>query len=198
MRNLFIGIMNAILVNLVFVGLWLYVSNWAAENHFGILHWLETTFDIPIWFHAVGAILLLDVWLYVWHRINHIIPFLWRFHRLHHSDPTMDVTTAGRFHPGEIVFSSVLRIPLIILSGVYLWELVLCEQLSFRRICTKYTTHAGNPKPTPITAPCSPFGTGSSARSGSIPNRKRFVWVWMNSTVGKIKPCKGCLKRRWK
>lgn len=130
-RNLILGAINGLMVSLVFVGLWLAASVWAEENRFGIMHWMEDGLGIPVWAHALGAILLLDIWTYSWHRMNHVIPFFWRFHRVHHSDNKMDVSTAGRFHLGEILFSSLLRIPLIVLFGVYLWELVLYEILMF-------------------------------------------------------------------
>jgi sterol desaturase/sphingolipid hydroxylase (fatty acid hydroxylase superfamily) len=69
--------------------------------------------------------------MYWWHRLNHRIPFLWRFHRMHHSDPRMDVTTANRFHIGEIALSSILRLPVIALLGLQLWELALYELAMF-------------------------------------------------------------------
>ena len=79
----------------------------------------------------VIAILMFDLFTYWFHRLSHRIPFLWRFHRVHHSDPHMDVTTANRFHLGEVMISSVLRIPLIALAGVELWHLALYELLMF-------------------------------------------------------------------
>ncbi len=130
-RNLFIGAINGLMVSLIFVGLWLIASLWAEEARFGIMHWIQDGFGIPIWVHAAGTILLLDFWTYAWHRMNHEIPFFWRFHSVHHSDNKMDVTTASRFHLGEIFFSSLFRIPLIALFGVYLWELVLYEIVMF-------------------------------------------------------------------
>ena len=130
-RNLIMGALNSALVAVVFVGLWFAASIWADEYRFGLMHWLQDGLDTPAWIHAVGAILLFDAWSYIWHRINHEIPFFWRFHRVHHSDPYMDVTTANRFHIGEILFSSLLRIPMIALLGIYLWELVLYETLMF-------------------------------------------------------------------
>jgi sterol desaturase/sphingolipid hydroxylase (fatty acid hydroxylase superfamily) len=126
-RNLVMGGLNSVVVATVFVGLWLMTAEWARLNGIGLLH----VWDLPAWAHAVGAILLLDGWTYVWHRINHRVPFLWRFHRVHHNDAQMDVTTASRFHLGEIVLSSALRIPLIVLFGVELWALVLYETLMF-------------------------------------------------------------------
>lgn len=131
LRNLLLGALNAGMIALVFVGLWFGASTWAEQRDFGLLNWLSVTFDIPWWTHAIGAIVLLDAWMYVWHRINHMIPFLWRFHRVHHSDRKMDVTTAGRFHIGEIAFSSLLRIPLILLLGLQLSELLMYETAMF-------------------------------------------------------------------
>jgi sterol desaturase/sphingolipid hydroxylase (fatty acid hydroxylase superfamily) len=114
--NMTMALLNAGVVGLVFAPLW----GRAASAEFGLLH----RFPLPIWAHALLAILLLDGWTYFWHRANHEMAFLWRFHRMHHSDPWMDVTTARRFHPGEILFSSILRLPLIFLLGIHLWELL--------------------------------------------------------------------------
>ncbi len=126
-RNLVLGVINSALVAVVFAGLWVAAAAWAEARAFGLLHLA----DLPVWLHAILAVLLLDAWTYAWHRMNHRVPFLWRFHRVHHSDAQMDVTTASRFHTGEIVMSSLLRIPLIVVLGVTAWELVLYETLMF-------------------------------------------------------------------
>jgi len=67
--------------------------------------------------------------MYIWHRLNHEIAFLWRFHRMHHSDPAMDVTTALRFHIGELIISSFLRFGIIILLGMTTFEIILYEMI---------------------------------------------------------------------
>lgn len=126
-RNFALTFLNAIVSSLVFVGLWWAAAAWAAGRSFGLLHWLT----LPTWLEWLTAVLLLDAWTYFWHRINHRIPFLWRFHRVHHSDSHMDVTTASRFHTGEIVISSILRVPLIILLGASIEQLALYEILMF-------------------------------------------------------------------
>jgi len=126
-RNLLLGALNAVLISLVFVAAWLWVAEFAYQKQFGLLYWIGP----PEWVHAFGAIALFDFWTYWWHRMNHEIPFLWRFHRVHHSDPLMDVTTANRFHIGEIFFSSLFRIPLILLFGAQLWHLAVYELLLF-------------------------------------------------------------------
>jgi len=126
-RNLLFGAVNSLVIGVLFVSLWLGAATWAENQGFGILNWL----GLPVWAHALGAVLLFDAWTYIWHRINHRIPFLWRFHRVHHADAQMDVTTAGRFHVGEIILSSALRIPLFVLFGAHLWELLLYETMMF-------------------------------------------------------------------
>lgn len=124
-RNLAMGLLNVLLVALIFWALWGKSAAWSDQGNYGLLHRV----DMPLWLHAGLAILLLDVWTYWWHRANHRLSFLWRFHRMHHSDPSMDVSTARRFHPGEMIISSILRVPLIALFGIFLWELVIYELL---------------------------------------------------------------------
>lgn len=60
--------------------------------------------------NSILGFLSLDLSFYYWHRLNHKSPFLWRFHNCHHSDPDLDSTTAFRFHPVEVAFSSSLRL----------------------------------------------------------------------------------------
>ena len=127
LKNLVLGILNAVVVALFFVALWWTTAEWAQAHHFGLLNW----WPLPGWARLVAAFLLFDAWMYFWHRLNHRIPFFWRFHRMHHSEPRMDVTTASRFHLGEIVLSSILRVPIIALLGLKLWELALYEVAMF-------------------------------------------------------------------
>jgi sterol desaturase/sphingolipid hydroxylase (fatty acid hydroxylase superfamily) len=58
------------------------------------------------WVSFVAAFLLLDFLQYAVHRCQHAIPFLWRFHALHHSDPDVDVTTSVRHHPIEYLIAT--------------------------------------------------------------------------------------------
>lgn len=125
LRNLGLGLLNSAVVAAAFVALWAVVTTWTARQQVGLLHWMA----LPLVPRGILAIILLDLWTYWWHRINHEIPFLWRFHRVHHSDPRMDVTTANRFHTGEIVLSSLLRVPVLIATGATLGELALYEGL---------------------------------------------------------------------
>jgi sterol desaturase/sphingolipid hydroxylase (fatty acid hydroxylase superfamily) len=121
--NILLGLLNAAVVASVFAGLWLAATEWATAHRFGLLN----AFACPPWLRALFAVLLLDAWTYAWHRLNHRVPFFWRFHRCHHADRAMDVTTASRFHTGEIVLSSILRVPLLLVIGCGIGELALYE-----------------------------------------------------------------------
>ncbi len=90
-HNLALGLLNAGLLSLGFAALLVAVGQWAAGAGFGLLHWI----DAPTWIEWTAAILLFDLWMYLWHRANHKIPFLWRFHSVHHSDAEMDASSTG-------------------------------------------------------------------------------------------------------
>ena len=124
-RNLFVALLNTGLLALVFGAATVGVATWAESQRIGWLH----RWSLPGWGKLALAVLLLDGWLYVWHRLNHAIPLLWRFHRMHHSDREMDVTTALRFHAGELVLSAILRLGLIPLLGVTSTQLLVHETL---------------------------------------------------------------------
>lgn len=78
---------------------------------------------------VVADLLLLDAWIYGWHRMNHRISFLWRFHQVHHLDELLDSTTAVRFHSAEVLFSALARLPIVLLFSIPLAHVVLFELL---------------------------------------------------------------------
>ena len=126
-RNLGIGVLNGLVISLGFAAVTL-KSIQIAENHsWGLLRQIQWS---PL-AEGIIAFILFDLWMYVWHRANHQIPFLWRFHRMHHSDLQLDSTSALRFHTGEIIFSSLLRlivIPLIGMRFIHLFIYEICLQ----------------------------------------------------------------------
>lgn len=83
------------------------------EQGWGISRWLGLTGITEI----VVAVVVLDGFDYFWHRANHRLQFLWRFHKAHHSDTGMDVTTALRFHPGELLLSALVKATWILVWG---------------------------------------------------------------------------------
>ena len=81
------------------------------------------------WTGLLLDLLLLDCWIYWWHRANHEWPFLWRFHEVHHLDEFLDASSALRFHFGEVLLSSLVRAGVIFLMGVPLLSVVVFETL---------------------------------------------------------------------
>jgi sterol desaturase/sphingolipid hydroxylase (fatty acid hydroxylase superfamily) len=79
------------------------------------------------WSEIAATVLVFDFWDYWMHRANHRIPFLWRFHRAHHSDMELDVTTASRFHLGELLISATVKGGVILLWGPSLVGMVLFD-----------------------------------------------------------------------
>lgn len=75
-------------------------------------------FTMHSWLIIILSLLLLDILIYWQHRLFHQSPFLWRFHRVHHSDAHVDTSTALRFHPIEIVLSILIKSIVITLFGV--------------------------------------------------------------------------------
>lgn len=85
----------------------------------------------PDWWSGLTGlvidVLILDLWIYLWHRANHRIPFLWRFHEVHHLDRFLDVTTAVRFHFGEVLMSAAVRAVIILALGMPIESVIVFE-----------------------------------------------------------------------
>jgi sterol desaturase/sphingolipid hydroxylase (fatty acid hydroxylase superfamily) len=73
------------------------VTAWLTSRGFGLL----SGASLPPLAMVLIGILALDASTYACHRLMHVLPALWKAHRVHHSDPLVDVTTALRFHPIE-------------------------------------------------------------------------------------------------
>jgi len=74
-------------------------------------------------------LIIVDIFLYWWHRLNHQIPFLWRFHHIHHLDETLDISSGVRFHFGEVILSALIRSIIIITFNISLVNLLLIEAI---------------------------------------------------------------------
>jgi sterol desaturase/sphingolipid hydroxylase (fatty acid hydroxylase superfamily) len=99
------------------------VARLAAGAGFGVLNALM----VPRWFAIPTAIVALDIVSYCWHRANHGVPFLWRFHQVHHSDASFTTSTGLRFHPGELLLSLPIRVGAVALVGASAEAVVLFE-----------------------------------------------------------------------
>ena len=85
---------------------------------------------LPVWLELLLALFLLDLAIYLQHRLFHYVPVLWRLHRMHHADLDVDVTTGARFHPVEILLSLGIKFLVVVPLGaaplaVLLFEIAL-------------------------------------------------------------------------
>jgi sterol desaturase/sphingolipid hydroxylase (fatty acid hydroxylase superfamily) len=119
-KNLGFGGLNAIVSWLIVVPASAVAAQWA-------LDWR------PAWLLGGAGLavdlLLLDLWIYWWHRANHVVPFLWRFHVVHHLDEFLDATTALRFHAGEVLLSAFVRAGVIYVLDIDLTSVVAFETM---------------------------------------------------------------------
>ena len=96
-RNLTAGGISLAVVTLLQTPFLLPAAKWAAARRLGLLNFAGLAQPVQ----TAVAVVLLDYTLWIWHRINHVVPFFWRFHLVHHVDRDMDASTAFRFHFGE-------------------------------------------------------------------------------------------------
>jgi len=118
--NIGVGVLNLGIaaVGGYFLQQWLiYIS----ESNFGLLQLLPLTF----WLKTAIGFILIDLFMYWWHRANHEISFFWRFHRFHHKDEKLNSTSAVRFHVVELILSYVVKFCLFSLLGLNVAAVVL-------------------------------------------------------------------------
>lgn len=123
--NLALTALNTVILHFIFGAAAIQTAIYATNHNLGVLNLA----GLPLWVKFMITIAFLDFMLYVWHLLNHEMPFLWRFHRVHHSDLNMDVSTATRFHLGELLISAVIKIALIFFIGAEPKAVILFETL---------------------------------------------------------------------
>ena len=82
---------------------------------------------LPRWLELLLALSLLDLAIYLQHRLFHYVPVLWRLHRMHHADLDVDVTTGARFHPVEILLSLGIKFLVVVPLGAMPLAVLLFE-----------------------------------------------------------------------
>ena len=104
-RNLATGATSFAVVTLLQAPVLAPVAAWGERHGVGLVRLVR----LPPVAATILAVLLLDYSLWHWHRWNHVVPVLWRFHRVHHVDLDMDASTGVRFHFGEMALSVLFR-----------------------------------------------------------------------------------------
>lgn len=124
-RNAILAAPSMLASRVVLVPMPFFISLWTARHHFGLFQWLP----LPGVIATILGVILYDYAYYWWHKLMHLAPFFWRFHNVHHTDLDMDVTTASRFHLGEVLFSIFFRVTVVGLLGLNIWTLAIYELL---------------------------------------------------------------------
>lgn len=112
--NYGMGLLDTLVLRLIFPAGAVTAAMVAARQHMGLFNQLPFTGSGEL----VVSVLLLDLTIYVQHRLFHALPWLWRIHRVHHADPEIDVSTALRFHPLESVLSMLLKTGAVVSFGM--------------------------------------------------------------------------------
>jgi sterol desaturase/sphingolipid hydroxylase (fatty acid hydroxylase superfamily) len=109
--NLATFLFNDIATSLLSVSSLLAIADRYADH--GVLAGVESP-----WLQGLVGFVLLDLTLYFWHWANHRFPWLWMFHKVHHSDRSMNVTTAFRLHVVEIFLTMAVKALFVVVTGV--------------------------------------------------------------------------------
>lgn len=124
--NFNITLLNTFLAKFTLGAAPLAVSYYCVKHKLGLIQIFELT---PL-LGALATFILLDMLIYFQHRVFHFYPLLWRLHKVHHTDPDLDVTSGFRFHPVEILLSLVIKTAAVFVlgatpEGVLLFEICL-------------------------------------------------------------------------
>jgi sterol desaturase/sphingolipid hydroxylase (fatty acid hydroxylase superfamily) len=109
--------MGVLLINLALSSLTALLSAWAMSDHIGLFSGIRS----HPWILTVLGVTGLDLFAYLAHLLLHKMPLGWAFHRVHHSELEVDVTTAFRQHPGETLWRTAWLSLGIIVFGIPFW-----------------------------------------------------------------------------
>src|SRR3989338_5193664 len=131
-RNLLIASTNSLVMEVFFSATIVAYISWLGSHGVGLLNLFKAN---PLT-NVILTIFFMDFITYVWHRAYHEVPWMWRLHRAHHADRDLDVTTANRFHPGEILLSTLYRVCLLTLWGPTITAVLVFEtaMLAFNQL----------------------------------------------------------------
>jgi len=108
---------NALIFRILLPSICVMAAISAFSHQFGLLNQVK----VPDLFGIIFTVIFLDWMIYYIHRVYHSVPLLWKIHRLHHTDVEVDVTTGLRFHPLEILLTTLLEAMVIYLLGASIY-----------------------------------------------------------------------------
>lgn len=121
--NLGLVVLGSLVIRVMGPFIAVVAASMATANGWGLIPLL----NLPIYIEIVLGVVLLDLALYWQHVASHKIPFIWRFHRVHHADRDMDATTGVRFHPIESAMSMLYKCVIVLIVGPAVIAVVIFE-----------------------------------------------------------------------
>jgi len=123
--NLGLAVLNTLLLRVALPGSALAFAALAADEGWGLLN----RFELPAWLAVAAGVIALDLVIYFQHVLFHSVPALARLHAVHHADPDFDLTTGIRFHPLEILISTLVKFGAIATLGAPVLAVLVFEVL---------------------------------------------------------------------
>jgi sterol desaturase/sphingolipid hydroxylase (fatty acid hydroxylase superfamily) len=146
--NLGLVAIDAAVLRLVFPVVAVGAAAWAEAAGIGLFNARPGL--APAWLAFIATLLVLDLAIWAQHFAMHKVPWLWRLHRVHHSDVDYDTTTGVRFHPIEIAASMLYKIAIVVALGapaaaVLAFEVVLSATSLFNHGNVRLPTKLDRP-----------------------------------------------------
>jgi sterol desaturase/sphingolipid hydroxylase (fatty acid hydroxylase superfamily) len=141
-RNLMVAGLAAATVHLLETPVVVPLARVVERRHWGLVCRVR-----PSWLRDAAAVVLLDYTLYIWHILVHRVPWLWRFHLVHHVDLDLDASTGLRFHGGELAASIPWRAAQVLAIGVTpralsIWQSLTLASILFHHSNTRLSDRA--------------------------------------------------------
>jgi sterol desaturase/sphingolipid hydroxylase (fatty acid hydroxylase superfamily) len=141
-RNLAVAGLAAATVHLVETPVVLPLARTASRRRWGV----TSVIPGPPWLRGIVAVLLLDYTLYLWHIVVHRVPWLWRFHLVHHVDLDLDASTGLRFHAGELAASVPWRAAQVVAIGATPAALAAWQSLTIASVLFHHSNARLSPR----------------------------------------------------
>lgn len=125
MRHIFLNLVFFAIARVIFLGLTSVSLERILPSRSG--DWAIS--NLPYFWQILVSIILLDFFLWLQHVISHRINFLWRLHKVHHCDEYLDLTSALRFHPIELILSYFYKFLLVWIFGISLESFLIFEAM---------------------------------------------------------------------
>ncbi|WP_028865725.1 sterol desaturase family protein [Psychromonas aquimarina] len=123
--NLSLAFIASLLLNILLPLLAVGAARSASEHSIGLFNMIDISYATAV----ILALLMLDLLIYGQHLLMHKIPLLWSVHRMHHTEIGLDVSSAVRFHPVEIIISMLIKMLFVVIFGIPAAAVIIFEVL---------------------------------------------------------------------